>query len=95
MRLNFVTNHHAHFTRRGNDQNAVPAVAEDLRHSQEVARIYLKVSKTFVLKKLFVWYHVMNKNVLHGLNGPNMVIQRVPCPLLEECSRREECLDNL
>ena len=54
IRLNFVTNHYAHFTHRGNDQNAVPAVVEDLRHSQEVARIYLKVSKTFALKKLFV-----------------------------------------
>ena len=53
MRLNFVTNHHVRSTHPGNDQNAVPAVAEDLRHSQEVARISPKVWKTFVLKKLF------------------------------------------
>ena len=54
MRRNFVTNPHVHSTPHGNDQNAVQAVVVDSKHSQEVARIYLKVLKTFVLKKLSV-----------------------------------------
>ena len=74
MRLNFVTNPHARFIPPGSDQSAAPPVVEDLRHSQEVVKIYPKVLKTFAPRKLYVWYHVTNKIVRHGRIGLSMVL---------------------
>ena len=53
-RQNFVTNRRARFIPPGNDQNAVLPVAVDLKHSQEIVKIYLKALKTFAPRKLYV-----------------------------------------